>query len=237
MEKVNVFLADWQELFREGIHFTLAGEDDIEVIGEATDNEEALAFIETNPPHVAILNAALSRLGGIEVTRRIKQNLPSISVILVIDSEDEEQLFLAMKSGASACLTPYIGSAELVSIIRMVAQGDYPIREALHRPGIASRVLDEFEAFSLMSEQVANLLARLTPGEAEILRCIADGSSVGQVSQVLGVSEQVIRQQLGLILNKLVANDQKRQVIEAAQGNIVLVIISHPPQQYGISCN
>lgn len=225
MEEVKVFLADWQVLFREGIHFTLSGEEDIEVIGEATDNEEALAFIETNPPNVAIFNADRGKPSGIEITRRIKQNLPSVSVILIMDSDSEEQLFSAMKSGASACLTKEIDPEEMVNIIRKVAQGGYPIIEGLLRPGLASLVLDEFEAFSSMSEQVDNLLARLTRGEAEILRRIADGNSIEQVSQALGISEPAIRHQLDLILSKLVANDHNREVIEAAQSNMALTII------------
>jgi len=225
MEKVKVFLADWQVLFREGIHFTLSGGEDIEVIGEATNNEEALAFIETNPPRVAILNVDHSQPSGIEVTRRLKQSFPSVAVILVMDSESEEQLFSAMKSGASAYLTKDIDPEEMVNIIRKVAQGGYPISERLLRPRLASLVLDEFEAFSIISEQLNNLLARLTPGETEILQRIADRNSIEQVCQAVGISEQAIRYQLDLILSKLVANDHNREVIEAAQSNMVLTII------------
>jgi len=224
MEKVSVVLADWQVLFREGIHFTLSGEEDIEVIGEVTDGKEALNFIEANPPMVAILNADRGELSGIDVTGRIKQNLPSVSVILIMDSDNEEQLFSAMKCGASACLTKDIDPLDLVNIIRKVAQGAYPISEALLRPGIASRVVDEFEAFSLISNEVNNLLARLSPREGEILRHIANGSSTEQVTQALGISEQAIRQQLGVILTKLVANDHNREVIEAAQSHLPSII-------------
>jgi len=215
MEKVSVVLADWQVLFREGIHFTLSGEEDMDVIGEATDNEEALNFIEKNPPRVAILNADRGELSGIDVTSRIKQNLPSVSVILIMDSDNEEQLFSAMKCGASACLTKEIDPSDLVNIVRKVAQGAHPISEALLRPGIASRVLDEFEVFYSISEQVDNLLARLSPGENKILRHIADGISLQQVAEAPDISEQAISHQLDLIRTKLVSNEHNRQVIEA----------------------
>ena len=86
-------------------------------------------------------------------------------------------------------------------------------------------MLDEFEAFSIISEQLNNLLARLTPGETEILQRIADRNSIEQVCQAVGISEQAIRYQLDLILSKLVANDHNREVIEAAQSNMVLTII------------
>ena len=225
MEKVSVFLAEWQVLFREGIHFTLCGEEDIEVIGEAADNEEALNFIEANLPSIAILNADWGKLSGIDVTTRIKQNYPSVSVILIMDSENEERLFSAMKCGASACVTKDIDPDDLVSTVRKVAQGAYPISEALLRPGITSRVIDEFEAFSLINKEVGNLLARLSPRESEILRHIADGSSSERVSQALGISEEAIRHHLDLTLIKLVANDHNRVVIEAAQ-NLLPSIIS-----------
>jgi len=225
MEKVSVFLAEWQVLFREGIHFTLCGEEDIEVIGEAADNEEALNFIEANLPSIAILNADRGKLSGIDVTTRIKQNYPSVLVILIMDSENEEQLFSAMKCGANACMTKDIDPDDMVSTVRKVAQGAYPISEALLRPGIASHVVDEFEAFSLINKKVSNLLAHLSPREGEILRHIADENSIEQVSQALGISEEAIRHHLDLILIKLVANDHNRVVIEAAQ-NLLPSIIS-----------
>jgi len=225
MENISVFLAEWQVLFREGIHFTLCGEEDIEVIGEAADNEEALNFIEAHLPSIAILNADRGKLSGIDVTSRIKQNHPLVSVILIMDSENEEQLFSAMKCGASACVTKEIDPGDLVSTVRKVAQGAYPISEALLRPRITSRVIDEFEAFSLINKEVSNLLARLSPREGEILRHIADGSSIEQVSQALGLSKEAIRHHLDVTLIKLVANDHNRVVIEAAQ-NLLPSIIS-----------
>ena len=224
MEKVSVVLADWQVLFREGIHFTLSGEEGIEVIGEVTNSEEALNFIEANPPNVAILNSDRGEPSGIEVTSRIKQNLPSVSVILIMDSDNEDQLFSAMKCGASACPTKDIDPLDLVNIVRKVAQGAHPINEALLRPGIASRVVDEFEAFSLISKEVNNLLARLSPRESEILGHIADGSSIEQVSQALDINEEATRHHLNLILTKLVANDHNREVIEAAQSHLPSIV-------------
>lgn len=215
MGNISVFLANWQVLFREGIHFTLSGEEDIEVIGETTGNKEALAFIEANPPSVAILDINCGKVSGVEVARRIQQNLPSVGVILIMDSDNEEQLFSVMKSGARACLTKGSDPVDLVNIVREVAQGRYPISESLLRPGIASRVLGEFEAFSLLSEQVGNLLTRLSPGEADILGRIAEGGSSELVAQALSISEEALRHRLDFIRAKLVANEHDRVVIEA----------------------
>ncbi|MFC1915935.1 response regulator [Chloroflexota bacterium] len=217
MDKISVFLADWQVLFREGIHFTLSGEEDMEVIGEDVGSEQALAFIEANPPQVAILNANHDKLSGVEVTHRIKQNLPEVSMILILDSDNEEQLFTVMKSGASACLTKDVDPEVVVNTIRQVAQGKQPISEALLRPEITTRVLDQFEVSSSLGKQVANLLGHLTTSETEILRHIADGSSKEQVIEKLGMSEGVMGNKLRSILHKLVANDHKLMLLEAAQ--------------------
>jgi len=232
MERFSVFLADWQVLFREGIHFTLSGEDDMDVIGEATNNEEALNFIETNPPRVAILNVNHSKLTGVEVTRRIKGSFPSVSVILIMDSENEEQLYAALKCGASACLPKEVDPDELVSTIRKVVQAANPISEALLKPEIASRVIDEFEAFSLISKEVDNLLARLSPREGEILHLIADGNSIEQLAQSLNTNEEAIRLHLNQILTKLVSNEHSREVIEAAQGHPPSVFRGKPAAEY-----
>ncbi|MBA7567556.1 hypothetical protein ES708_09271 [subsurface metagenome] len=170
------------------------------------------------------MNADRGELSGIDVTSRIKQNLPSVSVILIMDSDNEDQLFSAMKCGASACLTKDIDPLDLVNIIKKVAQGAHPISEALLRPGIASRVVDEFETFSLISKEVNNLLARLSPRESEILGHLADGSSIEQVSQALDINEEAARHHLDLILTKLVANDHNREVIEAAQSHLPSIV-------------
>jgi DNA-binding NarL/FixJ family response regulator len=220
MENISVFLADWQVLFREGIHFTLSGEEDIDVIGEATDNEEAFNSIVANLPRVAILNAGRSKPDGINVSRRIKQNVPSVAVVLVTDTENEEQLFLAIKSGASALVTKEIDPEELVSVIRKVAQGAYPLCEALLKPENASRVIDEFEASAVLSKEAEDLLARLSLRESEILRHIADGNSIEQTTRALSINEHTIGRHLENIITKLAANDRNQAVLRAVQDGL-----------------
>lgn len=224
MEKIPVFLVDWQVLFREGIHFTLSGEEDFDVIGEATSNEEALNLIEQKPPKVAIFNANKGKPTGIEITRRIKQNIPSVAIILVMDSYHEDQLFSIVKSGASAYMSKDINPDEMVDTIRNVAQGSHPINQALLIPEIASRVIDQFETFSIISKGVDNLLARLLPVEAEIMHDVSDGKLLEEITKSLGLNEEAIRQHLDLILTKLVANDHSCEVIEAAQSNLPALI-------------
>jgi DNA-binding NarL/FixJ family response regulator len=220
MNKVSVFLTDWQVLFREGIHFTLSGEEDLEVIGEDTGNEQALAFVEENIPQVAIMNANHGPLSGIEATRRIKQSLPEVAVILVMDNDNKEDYFAALKSGANACLTKDIDPESLVSTVRQVAQGNYSFSEAIWQPEVAARMLDEFEASAAISKQVGDLLAHLTAQEIELLRHIAGGGSKEQLLAASGAGEEVITHRWQSILQKLVANDHKQTLLEAAQNGL-----------------
>jgi len=223
MEKITVFLADWQVLFREGIHFTLSGEEDMEVVGEDVGNEQALSFIESNPPQVAILNASHDSINGFEATRKIKQTLPEVSVILVLDNYDEGQLFNALKSGASACFTKDVDPEVVINTIREVAKGKQPVSEAIWKPEITSRILDDFTAFSSLGEQVGQLLAHLTPRETEILHQVTDGSTKEQVTSTLDIDDEALDNRLQSIHYKLVVNDQKLALIELAQRGLPTV--------------
>ncbi len=223
MEKIKVFLSDPQVLFREGIHFILSGEEDFEVTGETTGNDEADSVIETNPPNIIIISMH-DKSNGPEITRRIKRSLPSVSVILTGDNIDDDTYFAAMKSGASAFLTKDIDPEALLSAIRVVAQGNRPILEALLMPALAAKALTEFEDLATLNKQLDNMLAGLAPRETEVLSNIATGSKIGQVAVKLNTGEDTIRRHLTVILNKLVANDQAKILIEAAQRSLPSII-------------
>jgi two-component system response regulator DevR len=220
MKRIKIFLSDPQVLFREGIHFILSGEDDFEVTGEATNNEEAFTHIEANPPNIAILNIQDKKVSGPEVIRRIKKRFPSVSAIMTIEKKDEEQLFEVMKSGASACLSKDSDPEHLLDIIKVVSQGNTPIIDELLTPEIAAKALAEFEDINSLNERMDNLMAGLTQKETQVLSSIAAGNNIGQVGAKLNIDEEAIRVNLRLILNKLVANDQTRAIMLTVQRNL-----------------
>jgi two-component system response regulator DevR len=226
MKRIKIFLSDPQVLFREGIHFILSGEDEFEVTGEATNNEEALNQIEANPPQVAILNIEDKKLSGPGVVRRLKRRFPSLSAILTIARRDEKQLFEAIQSGTSACLTKNTSPEDLLDTVTAVSQGSIPIIEELLTPAIAAKILTEFEDTNSLNYSIDNLMTGLTQQEIQILSGIATGNGIEQVASSVNMDEDAIRSSLKLVLNKLVTNDQTRAVISTIQRGLPSVISS-----------
>ena len=224
MGKIKVILSDPQVLFREGIHFILSGEDEFEVIGETTGNEEALSLIEANPPDIAFLSMQDDKITGPEATRRIKRSLPSVSIILITDKKEEGMLFDAAKSGASACLTKDMDPETLLDTIKVIADGNLPIIEDAMMPELGSMILAEFEDMTTMNEKLDNLLAKLSTKEEQILGNIADGNSIEQIAYKMETGEDGIRQNLGTVINKLISNDRSRALIDAVQRSLPSVV-------------
>lgn len=228
-KRTKIFLSDPQVLFREGIHFILSGEDDFEVIGEATGNEDTVTRIEANPPQLVILSMEDKKLAGPEAVRQIKRRLPAVAAIMTIEKKDEDQLLQVISSGASAFLTKDIDPEHLLDTVRDVSQGGLPLIDELLGPVMAARVLAEFEDVVSLNRGMDNLLAGLTPKETQVLEAIAGGSSLAQVSAKLDVNEDSVRNHLKLALNKLAANDLTRSVIITVQRSLSSVI--SPPSR------
>jgi len=223
-KRIKIFLSDPQVLFREGIHFILSGEDDFEVTGEATNNEEAFAYIEANPPNIAVLNIKDQKVSGTEIIRRLKRRFPAISAIVTIEEKDKEQLFEVIKSGASAYLTKDTDPEHLLDIIRLVSQGNLPIIEELLKPEMAARALEEFEGLNSINARMDNLMAVITEKETQLLRDIAGGNSIAQAAAKMNIDEEAVRTNIKLILNKLVANDQTQAVITAVERGLPSIL-------------
>jgi DNA-binding NarL/FixJ family response regulator len=224
LEQITVFLSDWQVLFREGIHFTLSGEEDLVVVGETTSNKDALEFIKGNPPRIAVVNIDHGELSGPGLARCTCQNLPGVCVILVLETADEDQLYSALKCGAAACITKDIDPEELVGIIRQVAGGSEPICQTILRPDIAVRILKDFDNFDELNKEIDNLLANLTSREIEILRFISGGKTIEEITAALNLTGEAVDECLGTIWKKLVSNEHSRDVVEAAQKGLSSII-------------
>lgn len=216
---IRILIVDDHPLFRQGIRWSLETERDMEVVGEAENGHEAIKLTDRHLPDVVLVDIHLPGLNGLEVTRVIKRHHAHIGVVVVSVYEDDEQLFHAMKVGASAYSSKEVKPADLVRTIRDVANGAYLINEhVLARPHVATRVLHQFRELAASDEAgEGSIFAPLTSREIEILDCIARGLSNKEIASELNISSQTVKNHITSILRKLQVNDRTMAVMYAIQ--------------------
>lgn len=216
MNRVEILIVDDHPLFRRGIRWSLEEERDFQVVGEASDAQETLRAADMLVPDVILLDLNLPGMSGLEVSRILKRRHPQTAIVVLTMHEDDEQLFAAIRVGASAYCTKDIDPADLVGIIRRVARGEYLINEnVLSRPFVASRVLDQFRELAQIDEVSSSVFSPLTPREVEILDCVAHGNSNKEIARLLNISDQTVKNHITSILRKLAVNDRTQAVIYA----------------------
>jgi DNA-binding NarL/FixJ family response regulator len=213
---VRVLLADGERLARAGLRELLNDEDDIAVAAEAASGPEAVALASEIHPHVVLINASLPELDGIEATRRItaEPELSEVGVlILTYEEERDEQLFAALRAGASGFLTRDAEPAEVVRAVRVLAGGGRQLS-----PSLTRRLIDEFAASqphpaAATPEQFEELTAR----EREVVALVALGLTNHEIAERLVVSDATVKTHVGRSMVKLHARDRAKLVALAYQ--------------------
>jgi len=173
-EKVNIIISDGQTLVREGMNCLLSGVEDIVVRANATTNEEAKNMIENMLPDVAIMDTRKSDPTGEDLIQRMIKDLPNVAFVLILDVKaDEERFFNVIKSGANGCFDNASTSDDLKDIIRTAGNKGYPVLKYLLNPGVAAKVLQEFEK-NEKEEYLEKILSLLTVKEQEIMQHISN---------------------------------------------------------------
>lgn len=215
MEKLHIMLVDDHILFRQGVRHALESEPDFEIVGEAADGGEAIQLARVLSPDIILMDVNMPVVDGLEVTRRLRMNLPRTAVIVLSAYDDDEQLFQSIKVGASAYFPKDVHPDDLAAGIRRVGKGEYIINDSLlSRPLLAARVLQQFRQMASGSE-VEPFFAPLSPREMEILECIAKGSSNKEIARELKISDQTVKNHITSILRKLNVNDRTEAAVYA----------------------
>jgi len=215
MPRITAYLSDPLVIFREGIHFILSGEENIDVVGEGTANPEALRFIESTPPLLAILYAGCTP-DGFEIAAKLRASFSPTAVILTLDRPDDALEYSALTSGARAVLTRGTDPDALLETVKEVAGGGLPICRALLKPALALRALEDFEDFAALNRQANDMLARLTAGEADILRRVSEGAAVEQLAHDLNLQPEAVSGHILHAARKLAGNSFVRSLMLAA---------------------
>jgi DNA-binding NarL/FixJ family response regulator len=216
MERIRVLIADDHPIFRQGVRGVLESEADIEVLAEASDGKQAIALARALGPDVVLVDVNMPTVDGVEVARNVKLHLPRTGIVMMTAYDDEEQLFEAIKVGASAFFLKDIRPDELLEGIRRVAVGEYLINESvLTKPLVASRVLKQFRDLTMVSADIEPLFVPLSAREIEVLDYIARGNSNKEIARALKISDQTVKNHITSILRKLAVNDRTQAVVYA----------------------
>jgi RNA polymerase sigma factor (sigma-70 family) len=177
----------------------MASRPEIEVVGEAADGAEAIALAADLRPDLILMDIHMPGVNGIEATRAIRSEQPSARVVILTVSEEEEDLYGAIKAGAQGYLLKNLRPESLYEMIQDAVRGEAPIS-----PGIAAKILEELgRSRDREREEVADESQQLTQREREILNLVVDGASNKEIAQRLHITEGTVKNHLHHILEKL----------------------------------
>jgi two-component system, NarL family, response regulator DevR len=190
---VRVFLLDDHEIVRRGLRELFETQDDLEVVGEASNAEEAMMRVPPARPDVAVLDVRLPGASGIEVCRDLRASMPELRCLMLTSFADDEALFAAILAGASGYLLKQIRGPELVSAVRRVAAG-----QSLIDPALTASVMER-----LRGKQEDERIARLSPQERRILDLIAEGKTNRQIGAEMYLAEKTVKNYVSNLLAKM----------------------------------
>ncbi len=216
--QIKVLLADDEGLVRSGFKVLLDLEDDITVVGEATNGAEAVERARAARPDVVLMDIRMPKLDGIQATAQIAatHGLEQVRVLILTTYDTDEYVFDALQAGASGFLLKDAGPAELLHAIRVVAAGD-----ALLAPRITRRLIGQFTALRTAARAGEDRLAVLTEREREVLALVGRGLSNQEIGAELFLSPATARTHVSRAMAKLGARDRAQLVVIAYQTGLV----------------
>ena len=219
MSSIKVLIVDDHPVFRQGLCDVLEMDPQIDVVGEAADGEVAIERVNEVSPDVILMDINLPTINGLQVTRKIKADSPDIKVIMITGYDDAEQVFHALRSGASAYCPKDITPETLVNIIHNVHAGSYVVDEKIMSyDEVMSWIQQKIGRFSgPLASDAEDIFVPLSPREMEILEHVTRGLSNKEIAYKLGISHQTVKNHMTAILRKLRVDDRTQAAVYALQ--------------------
>jgi DNA-binding NarL/FixJ family response regulator len=213
VDHIRVLVADDHPMFRDGLRALLASVPDAELVGEASTGEEAVSLAAELRPDVVVMDVQMPKGDGIEATRRIVSDSPSVRVLIVTMFEDDATVFRAMRAGARGYVLKGANYAEMLRAIKAVGDG-----EAVFGPQIASRLADYFAA--IRPAAAPDVFPELSDREREVLGLLAEGLKNPEIAKRLYLSSKTVRNHVSNILTKLQVADRAQAIIRAREAGL-----------------
>src|ERR1700719_4208166 len=218
-EPIRVLIADDHALFRRGLEMVLEEEDDIDLVGQASDGTEAVAVAGEALPDVVLMDIRMPKTSGIEACRATKEVAPSAKIVMLTISDEEEDLFEAIRAGASGYLLKDIPLDEVADAVRAVYGG-----QSLINPSMAGKLLTEFATLARRDdeERAQQVPApKLTDREMQVLKLVARGMNNRDIAKELFISENTVKNHVRNILEKLQIHSRMEAVMIAVREKLI----------------
>jgi two-component system NarL family response regulator len=216
-DPVRVLVADDHALYRRGLEMVLAAEDDIDVVGEAGDGVEAIAKAKALLPDIVLMDLRMPRRTGIEACSAIKDAAPATRIVMLTSSDEEADLFEAVRAGANGYLLKDVPGEDIADGLRSVMGG-----QSLISPSMAGALLTEFASLSRAADtREGPRVPALTPRETEVLKLVARGMGNREIAGVLFISENTVKNHVRNILEKLQLHSRMEAVMYAVKERIL----------------
>jgi DNA-binding NarL/FixJ family response regulator len=218
-EPIRTMIVDDHALFRRGLEMVLDEEPDIELVGQASDGTEAVEKAAESVPDVVLMDIRMPRSNGIEACRAMKEATPSAKIVILTISDEEEDLFEAIRAGASGYLLKDIPLDEVADTVRAVHGG-----QSLINPSMAGKLLTEFATLAKRDdgERAQELPApRLTEREMQVLKLVARGMNNRDIAKELFISENTVKNHVRNILEKLQIHSRMEAVMVAVREKLI----------------
>jgi DNA-binding NarL/FixJ family response regulator len=212
MEPLRILLVDDHTLIRRGLAALLAGRENLRVVGEASDGLEAMELARETMPDLILMDVHMPRCTGPEATRAIKREMPHVKIVMLTVSDEDRDLFEAIKSGAQGYLLKNLEPEQLFQLLEQTQNGE----AALSRTMMA-RILDEFQ----IAGQLQAGQQELTERELEVLRLVVEGATNPEISEALVITEHTVKIHLRNILEKLHLRNRVQAAVYAVREGLV----------------
>ena len=216
-DNIRVLIADDAPLFRRGLSVVLSTEPNIEVVAEAEDGQQAIERAEEFAPDVVLMDVRMPRVNGIDAARTIRDTSPTTKIIMLTVSDEDDDLYEAIKAGANSYLLKEVSVEEVPEAIRAVVQG-----QSLISPSMASKLLNEYTSLAKRADEKQQFPSPgLTSRELEVLKLVAKGQSNREIGEELFISENTVKNHVRNILEKLHLHSRMEAVIYAVRERLL----------------